>query len=225
MPPAICFGSSGESSDADRFEQLVDEGRRALAAGSPRLAAHTLLEGLALWRGPAFADLPRIVRAKRDRATRGKPACRRLEERTDADLALGRHAELIGELESLVAAYPLRERLRGQLMLALYRSGRQVEALDAFRAARSALVDELDSKPPRRELRELQQAILRQDAALDLAARVEPAPEPPNDLFVGRGLEGLEEFTRRPERRLARRGRLFLLVGEPGSGRAAWPMS
>jgi DNA-binding SARP family transcriptional activator len=204
--------------DADHFEQLVDEGRRALAAGSPRLAAHTLLEGLALWRGPAFADFAHESFAQNEIARLEEARVSALEERIDADLALGRHAELIGELESLVAAYPLRERLRGQLMLALYRSGRQVEALDAFRAARSALVDELGLEP-RRELRELQQAVLRQDAALDLAARVEPAPEPPHDLFVGRGLE-LEELRAGLNDAFARRGRLFLLVGEPGIGKS-----
>jgi DNA-binding SARP family transcriptional activator len=170
--------------DADRFEQLVDEGRRALAAGSPQLAAHTLLEGLALWRGTAFADFAHESFAQNEIARLEEARVSAVEERINADVALGRHAELIGELESLVAAYPLRERFRGQLMLALYRSGRQVEALDAFRAARSALVDELGLEP-RRELRELQQSILRQDAALDLAARVEPAPEPPHGLFVG----------------------------------------
>ena len=91
-----------------------------------------------------------------------------LEERIDQDLAAGRHAEVTGELEALVAEQPLRERLRGQLMLALYRCGRQAEALDAYQAARRALVDELGIEPGR-ELRELHQRILNQDPALDCA--------------------------------------------------------
>ena len=97
-----------------------------------------------------------------------------LEERIDADLAAGRHAELVGELEALIAEHPLRERLRGQLMLALYRSGRQAEALHAYQVARRELSDELGLEPSG-ELKRLEQAILQQDPALEPSARALPA--------------------------------------------------
>ena len=103
-----------------------------------------------------------------------------LQERIDADLALGRHAELVGELERLVAEHPLPERLRGQLMLALYRSGRQAEALDAYRGARATLVEQLGIEPGS-ALRHLERAILNQDPALDVSSRLRrhvPTPQP-----------------------------------------------
>jgi DNA-binding SARP family transcriptional activator len=111
-----------------------------------------------------------------------------LEQRIEVDLALGRHAELIGELEELIADQPLRERVRGQLMLALYRSGRQAEALEAYRAARSALLEELGIEPSA-PLRELEKAILRQDPDLSLSQL--PIPER-SILAVARDEESLE---------------------------------
>jgi DNA-binding SARP family transcriptional activator len=152
-----------DESDVARFERLVAE------AGSapPQRAADKLSEALALWRGPALADLayegfaqPEIARLEEMRVSV-------LVQRIDADLALGRHAELVGELEALVARQPLQERLRYQLMLALYRSARQAEALEAYRVARSELLEELGLEPSE-QLRQLEQAILRQDPSLDL---------------------------------------------------------
>jgi len=133
--------------DAAQFERLAENGRSALAAGRPRLAARTLLEALALWRGPPLADFAADSFAQNEIGRLEEARVSALEERIEADLALGRHLELVGELESLVAAHPLRERLRGQLMLALYRSGRQAEALAAYQAARRLLIDELGLEP------------------------------------------------------------------------------
>ena len=122
--------------DAERFESLVDDGRRALAAGHAEEAAATLREGLALWRGPALADLAVESFADTDIARLEEQRLAALETRVEADLAAGQHAALVGELRQLVADNPTRERLAGQLMLALYRDGRQVEALEEYRRAR-----------------------------------------------------------------------------------------
>jgi DNA-binding SARP family transcriptional activator len=119
--------------DLDRFELLVRNGRERLAAGDAKTAARELESALALWRGPA-PGLDELRLAA-------------LEDRIEADLALGRHAQLVAELETLVGEQPLRERLRGQLMLALYRSGRQAEALEEYRRTRKTLVDELGIEP------------------------------------------------------------------------------
>ena len=134
-----------------------------------------------------------------------------LEDRVDADLALGRGAELVAELEALVDEQPLRERLRGQLLLALYRSGRQADALEAYQAARRALVGELGIEPGPR-LRELHQAILEQDAALDRAPRRRPAEAAPAGVFVGRSRE-LEALRAGVEDAFAGRGRLSCSPG------------
>jgi DNA-binding SARP family transcriptional activator len=155
--------------DLHRFERLVDEGRSLLARGLAADASKRVREALLLWRGPALADFAY--------ETFAQTAITRLEEirlaavelRVAADLALGRHDELVGELESLVGEQPLRERLRLYLMTALYRSGRQAEALDAYQDARRALVDELGIDPSP-ALQELEQAILRQDPSLDVEA-------------------------------------------------------
>ena len=143
-----------------------------------------------------------------------------IEQRVDADIELGRHVSLVAELEALVGANPLRERLRRQLMTVLYRSGRQAEALAAYQDARRALVDELGIDPSR-ELRELESAILRQDLALDFVPvdRVAEPEEAPRTAFVGRESELAETVAGLGEA-LAGRGRLFLLVGEPGVGKS-----
>ena len=151
----------------------MDDGRGLLARGLAADASQRLREALSLWRGPALADFAYESFAQ--------PAVARLDEirlaatelRIEADLALGRHDELVGELEALVAEHPLRERLRGCLMTALYRSGRQAEALDAYQNARRTLVDELGIEPSP-NLQQLEQAILRQDSALDLSDRAAP---------------------------------------------------
>ena len=156
--------------DLARFERLVERARGEIAA-SPQAAAATLREALALSRGPALADFAFEPFAQAPAARLEELRLATLEKRIDADLACGRHTELVGELESLVREHPLRERLRGQLMLALYRSGRQAEALDVFQAGRRVLVDELGIDPSP-ALQRLERAILQQDASLELA----PAP-------------------------------------------------
>jgi DNA-binding SARP family transcriptional activator len=159
-----------EGIDLRRFERLVAEAKS--------LAAHErtekLLEALALWRGPALADLAREPALAGEIARLDELRLSALEHRLDADLELGGHEELVGELEALVAEHPLRERLRGQLILALYRSGRQAEALETYRETRRVLVEELGIEPSP-ELRELERAILRQDPSLASAL---PPPEP-----------------------------------------------
>ena len=175
-----------------------------------------------LWRGTPLADLASEPFAG--------PAVSRLEElylvtiedRIEADLLLGAHAQLVGELEALVARHPLRERLRRQWMLALYRCGRQAEALQAYRDARRALVDELGIEPGK-QLQELEQAILRQDAALDVAVPADPAAAPrpgrrAAGILVGRDRE-LEELSAALDDAVAGRGRLFLVSGDSGVGK------
>ena len=132
-----------EQVDARRFERLLGEGRQAMREGRPAEALSTLDEGLSLWRGPALADLAYEQFLQSEIARLEELRLDAREERVDAELALGRDAELVGELEASVAAEPLRERLRGQLMVALYRSGRQADALAAYRDARRTLTHEL----------------------------------------------------------------------------------
>jgi DNA-binding SARP family transcriptional activator len=148
--------------DLERFRRLREKGE--------------LAQALALWRGSPLADLEGERFAEPEIARLQELRLATIEDRIEADLAAGRHAALVGELESLVVEHPLRERLRAQLMLALYRSGRQAEALEAFQSARRALVDELGIEPSR-ALRDLHQAILRQDSALELESSTEPEPE------------------------------------------------
>ena len=159
-----------ESLDATVFQQLLEEGRQANARDDPKLAVDRLRDALALWRGPALADLafesfaqPEIARLEELRLTA-------LEERIDADLALGRDGELIGELETLVERHPLRERLRGQLMLALYRAGRQAQALQVYQDGRQHLAAELGLEPSE-SLRQLERQILEQDPELGASGR------------------------------------------------------
>jgi DNA-binding SARP family transcriptional activator len=149
--PGYALELRPEQVDVYRFERLVDEGRHR--------------EALALWRGRALADFTYEPFAQIEIARLEEVRQLCLERRIEDDLASGRDAELVGELETLVAAEPLRERLRGYLMLALYRSGRQSDALAAYRAARQTLIDELGVEPGP-ELRALEAAILRQDDTL-----------------------------------------------------------
>ena len=152
--------------DLHRFERLVDEGRSLLARGLAVDASARLREALSLWRGPALADFAYESFAQAPIARLEEIRLAALELRIDADLALGRHDELVGEIEALVAEHPLRERLRMDLMTALYQSGRQAESLDAYQDARRALVDGLGIDPSP-ALQELERAILRQDPSLD----------------------------------------------------------
>ncbi len=170
--------------DVAEFEALVMEGRSALDEGDPTSAAAAFRSALALFRGPPLADLALLDFVQ--------PEIRRLEElrlsalmdRIDADLALGRGAELVPELEGLVQANPFQERLRGQLMLALYRSGRQSDALDVYRRTRELLADELGLEPSR-GLQQLERSILQHDPALDLPDRARAAVAPSVCPFKG----------------------------------------
>ncbi|HEX4747559.1 MAG TPA: BTAD domain-containing putative transcriptional regulator, partial [Gaiellaceae bacterium] len=164
-PPGYELELAPERVDIQRFTRLAQEGRAALAGDDPVAAEGALRDALALWRGPALADFLYEPFAQTEIARLEELRTVVLEERIDADLGLGRHAELVPELEALVQAQPLRERPRAQLMLALYRSGRQADALAAYRSARDTLVDELGIDPGP-ELRELEAAILRQDESL-----------------------------------------------------------
>ena len=155
--------------DLFRFEDLLAKGRRALAAHAPREAADAFREALSLWRGPPLADFAYEHFAQVEIGRLEELRLTALEERLEADLELGRHADVLAELEALVAKHPLRERLRGQLMLALYRSGRQADALRVYQQTRSLLVDELGLEPGP-ALQGLEQAILRQDPSLVASA-------------------------------------------------------
>jgi len=161
--------------DLERFGRLAEEGRSALGADDPERAAGLLREALSLWRGPPLADFTYEAFAQMEIGRLEELRLAALEDRIDADLARGRHAELVAELEALVAAHPLRERFRRQLMLALYRAGRQADALQAYRAARGKLMDEFGLEPTP-ELRQLEQAILTHDAAVRAPAA--PAARP-----------------------------------------------
>ena len=163
--PGYLIRVERDALDLHRFERLVDEGRSFLARGLAGDASQRLSEALSLWRGPALADFAYESFAQTAIARLDEIRLAALELRIDADLALGRHDELVGEVEALVAEHPLRERLRGCLMTALYRSGRQAEALDAYQDARRALVDGLGIDPSI-ALQDLERAILRQDPAL-----------------------------------------------------------
>jgi DNA-binding SARP family transcriptional activator len=188
--------------DADRFARLLEEGRKALSAGNPADAARSLQRALDLWRGPALVDVAYEDFAQSEIARLEELRLAAVEELVDARLALGGHADVAGELEQLTQEHPMRERLRGQLMLALYRSGRQADALEAYQDARRALVDELGIEPSR-ALRELERAILAQDPMLDLvrdepvAEEAPPAPAPTAPAHVpdGAAREGRKTVT------------------------------
>lgn len=156
--------------DARRFEAMVAEAKALLAQGDPAASEERCTAGLALWRGPAFADVADLPSAQAEIARLETLRLEATEVRIDAALAVGRQHEVVAELASLVEAHPLRERLRAQYMLALYRCGRQAEALGVYRAGRRQLVDELGLDPGR-ELQQVHQAILRDDPSLS----VEPA--------------------------------------------------
>jgi DNA-binding SARP family transcriptional activator len=172
--PTILFRAPGyvltmpsEQIDAQRFERLLSEGESRAATGDAVGAARTLREALGLWRGVPLADFIYEEFAQPEIARLEELRLRAVEERMDADLACGRHAALVPELEALVAEHPLRERLRAQLMLALYRSGRQADALAAYRDARAVMKEELGLEPTR-ALWELERSILQQDPSLDV---------------------------------------------------------
>jgi DNA-binding SARP family transcriptional activator/class 3 adenylate cyclase len=175
-PPGYELHLDPHGLDLTRFEALVAEGREALAAGDSRVAAVKLRDGLRLWRGPPLADLAYESFCQGEIARLEELRLSAVEDRIAAELKLGRHGELIAELLELIGSQPLRERPRAQLMLALYRSGREAEALEVYQQARTALVEEVGIEPGR-SLRDLHQAILEQDPALDFPAEEPPQPE------------------------------------------------
>ena len=212
--------------DALRFAALAAEGHRQLVAHDPARTVDLLRQALGLWRGRVLADMadhlpfhPYALRLEEARLNA-------LADLYEAEMALGRHAEAVGELKALVTEYPLRERLRGQLMVALYRSGRQAEALAAYQETRQVLVEHagLDPSPA---LQELEQGILSQAPALGgsagepvLRSLAMPVPlsVPQHARFFGRTPE-LEVLGRAWKRAVAGERQLVVLAGEPGIGK------
>jgi DNA-binding SARP family transcriptional activator len=204
--------------DRDRFEHSVTKARAAAAAGDHGHAADALRQALGMWRGAPLSDFAYERFAEDEIVRLQELYVAAVEDRIDADFACGRAEELVPELEGLVSRHPLRERLRGQLMLALYRAGRQADALAAYQDARAALLGELGLEPTR-ALQELQKAILAQDPQLD-ARRVHtitPGRHAATPV-LGRDAE-LAVLEAGVDDALAGRGRLFLLVGPAGAGK------
>ncbi|MDP9387068.1 MAG: AAA family ATPase, partial [Actinomycetota bacterium] len=197
LPPDCC--------DATRFEGLTRAGRRALHDGRAGEASATLSQALALWRGPALADLLLEPFASQEAVRLEELRLAAIEDHLTADIELGRHAEVASELEALVAQHPLRERLWGLLMLAAYRSGRQVEALRAYKTLRDRLREDLGLDPSP-ELQQLEAAILRQEPGLSAPGRDEgqgrpsapaPAPAPADPAGSEPGPPGVARESRR----------------------------
>jgi DNA-binding SARP family transcriptional activator len=215
--------------DADRFAALLAKGREVLAAGAPLEASTLLHEALGLWRGPPLAEFAFESFAQDEIARLEELHLAALEERVEADLALGRHKDLVAELEAFVSRHPLRERFRGQLMVALYRCGRQADALQVYHETRRVLVDELGLEPSR-AIVDLEQAILRHDPTLDPpATAIQPSAAPaesvsvpsrrPDGVFVGRERE-LDALVAALDDALSGRGRIVVVGGEPGIGKS-----
>jgi DNA-binding SARP family transcriptional activator len=209
-----------EQLDLHRFERLAAAGRGALAQGAPERAVPALARALSLWRGRALSDLSQEPFAEREAARLDDLRVAAFEQLIEAKLALGRHEEVVGQLEALIREHPYRERLRAQLMLALYRSDRQADALQAYQDTRTKLVADLGIEPGER-LRDLERAVLAQDPAL--AAPVTEPVELPPELDLGTLLAGREAdlVWLREQWARARRGagRLVLLAGSDGMGK------
>ena len=226
LPPgaAVDSGPAGyrldlaepEAVDAVRFERLAAEGRRALAGGDPAAAAGLLREALGLWRGPALADVADAAYAAAPAARWEELRLACLDDRIEADLQLGRHADAVPELEALVGEHPLRERFRALLVRALAGAGRQAEALAAYETTRAMLADQLGVDPSA-ELQAVHLAVLRGDLAPRPAAAA-PRPLRGNlraslTSFVGRD----DDIERIGD--LLGRSRLVTLVGPGGAGK------
>jgi ABC-type transport system substrate-binding protein/DNA-binding SARP family transcriptional activator len=217
QPPGYLLRVEAGELDLHTFERLVAEGRQALEQDNPGRAAAMLREAESLWRGRPLADLEFEPFARLDVQRLDELRLLTAEERIDAELALGRHAALCPELEALAEQHPLRERLRGQLMLALYRAGRQADALDVYRAGRAVLVAELALEPTP-QLRQLEQAILQQDAALEVREptphRVTPAGvAAPSDAVPSKALRADAPSSHERRRRPVRLAALVAAVG------------
>jgi DNA-binding SARP family transcriptional activator len=170
-PPGYLLRVRAGELDLERFEGLGRDGRETLQREDPAQAAVLLREAEGLWRGRPLADLEFEPFARFEVQRLEELRLLALEDRIDAELRLSRHGDLCAELATLTSEYPLRERLRGQLMLALYRSGRQADALAVYRQTGEMLREELGLDPSR-TLRELERSILEQDASLDAGKRV-----------------------------------------------------
>ena len=212
------LGADPGQLDVRRFERLVGEGQAALGAGEAAAAGNRFREALALWRGPALTDVLDVEPLAREGARLEELRLAAVEGRLEADLASGLHAEVAGELEGLAGEHPLRERLWRLLMLALYRSGRQADALAAYQRARAVLAGELGLEPGQ-ELRELERAVLRQEVP------------PPAPYWQRHNLPAqLTSFLGR-EQELAMLGkllgeaRLVTLTGPAAPGRHGWRSS
>ena len=183
-PPGYRLRLAAGQLDADVFERLVAAARRDLAEGRPGASAAGLRGALGLWRGPALSGAADLPFARADAARLEEARLGAVEDWVEAELGCGNHAGMAAELDGLVTSHPLRERLRGQRMRALYRCGRQADALRAYQELRAYLGEELGLEPAA-ALRELESAILRQDPALDwraplsAASPAPPAPAPP----------------------------------------------
>src|SRR5690242_5126981 len=203
--------------DVFEFVRLTDEGRAALAAGDAAAAGETLRAALALWRGAPLDDLAWESYAQAEIARLEELRLAAYEDRIDADLALGRHGQVVPELERLVAEHPLRERLRAQLMLALYRAGRQADALAVYQRARRTLIDELGIEPGE-SLRALERGILSHDPSLSLTPARHAAPRripTPAHPLLGRE----RELGALPEPLRSEEIRLVTLTGTGGIGK------
>ena len=230
-PPGYAIELAPEQLDLAQFQRLRERGGAALADRDTAGARQALGEALSLWRGPPLADLTYESFAQPEIARLEELRLATLEDRIEADLEAACHAELVAELEALVRGHPLRERLRGQLMLALYRSGRQAEALECYRAGRQALIEELGIEPGR-ALQDLETAILRQDPSLDAPRVAIPAAptgsggEPLEGVggtasaepLVGRA-EQIGELRSALDAAFLGRGIVFMIGGEAGIGK------
>ena len=179
QPPGYRLDPGGHRFDLATFRRLAAAGKARAEGGDPQGAAEALTEALALWRGPVLSDLAVGLDTQGALAQLEEQRLATLEQRVEVELTLGRHRDLVGELEALVAAHPLREQLWSLLIVALYRCQRQAEALDAYRQARQTLAEELGIDPGR-PLQELERAVLAQDPALDWTppATTPPPPDP-----------------------------------------------
>jgi DNA-binding SARP family transcriptional activator len=230
-PPGYLLRVEPGELDLERFEGLVADGRELLAAGDPAAAAERFRAAEALWEGRPLADLEfePFARVEVERLEELRLAA--VEERIDAELALRKQLALVSELEALAVEHPFRERFRAQLMLALYRSGRQAESLAVYRRTRALMNDELGLEPGS-ELQQLEHAILTQDPALEISADgAGRAAAPPRDVCPFKGLAPFEaedaEFFFGRERlveELAARiaeAPLLAIVGASGSGKSS----